>query len=88
MKQTHGRHVTFRKQTLLPSSQVYPYSHTKVEQFFVNGNEIDSIATFLIGASAWFAITPLPDDQWCVDVKPDIAPRLEKFIDRPYRMGW
>lgn len=74
--------MKFRKHTLLPGSQAYPYSHTKIEQFFVTGNEIESVATFLLRASAWFAITPLPDDEWCVDVKPDIAPHLERFISR------
>lgn len=55
----------------------------QVNRFSIVGEaKIKKIASFLIKQSAWFCITPLPDDEWNVDVKPDQAPHLERFIQK------
>jgi hypothetical protein len=36
-------------------------------------NNVRQACTKLITASAWFEITPFPDDQWRVRVKPEAA---------------
>lgn len=44
-------------------------------------NRLDAgdLATLLIGASAWFAVTPLPDDEYRIEVKADCKRLIEKW---------
>lgn len=35
---------------------------------------------FLVSESAFFAVTPLPDDEWEIAVKPDRVRTLKRFL--------
>lgn len=49
----------------------------KTTKFIVTGEiNLRQLVTIIITASQWFAVMPLPDDQWQVEVKEENANRF------------
>ncbi len=51
-----------------------------VRFIFTGEDKAADIATALVRQSAWFELTPLPDDEWCIDVKIE----NERFVERAW----
>jgi len=56
-------------------------THGEVVSFTFAGEETAvRVVTTLVRESAWFDLTPLPDDEWRVTVKRDLAHVVENLF--------
>jgi hypothetical protein len=58
-----------------------------VDFMFEGVDEVKQVVTYLLDQSRWFRVVPLPDDEYRVEVKEEIAKEVKDFLKRRCECG-